>query len=91
MSVHVEFYGIPRRRAGVAAVDVAHGRQWLMLAELLAELAEQFPELSADCLDSGRLREGVLANLNGERFVCEPEELVQAGDCVLLLSADAGG
>ena len=86
-SVHVEFFGIPRQRAGVAACDAAPGS----LGQVLKELAKRYPQLAEGCLDQGRLRKGFIANLNGDRFVESLDTPLQAGDCLLILSADAGG
>jgi hypothetical protein len=58
---------------------------------VLEELAERFPQLAESCLEQGRLRRGYAANLNGERFIQSPEVPVQEGDCLLILSSDAGG
>jgi molybdopterin converting factor small subunit len=87
MTVTVEFYGIPRERAGVAEVTVPAAR----LRDVLAQLAAGFPRLSEACLERGRLRQGYVANVNGQRFVSDPELLLQPGDRLLILAADAGG
>ncbi len=87
MSVTVELFGIPHRRAGVAATTAEGSR----LGDVLADLARRFPDLAASCLDCGRLRPGYLASLNGGRFVTDPDTAVDPGDCLLILSADAGG
>ena len=49
MSIHVEFYGIPRSRAGTA--DAA--AEGATLGEVLSHLARQFPDLAADCIADG--------------------------------------
>lgn len=87
MNVTVEFYGIPRQRAGVEAAP-AQGR---LLGDVLCDLAARFPRLAETCLDGGRLRAGYVANLNGRRFVTDPQTALAAGDRLLILSADAGG
>lgn len=87
MAVTVEFFGIPRQRAGVASTMVEAG----VLEDVLKSLAEQFPRLAEACFDGGRLRSGYLANLNGARFVSDPQTGLQPGDQILILSADAGG
>ena len=38
-----------------------------------------------------RLRASFVANLNGDRFVSDPHTRLREDDCVLILSADAGG
>ena len=90
MTIRVEFYGIPRRRAGVAAVSLpAAGVR--SLREVLALLAESLPELASACFDGDRLRPGYVANLRGDRFVCDPQTPIEPGDSLLILSADVGG
>ena len=84
--MHVEFFGIPRERAGVSELEV----DARTLGELLDALAARFPELrqliTRDGLDSS-----VTANLNGDLFVRDRTTLLAENDHVLLLSADAGG
>jgi molybdopterin converting factor small subunit len=84
--MHVEFFGIPRERAGVSELEV----DARTLGELLDALAARFPELrqliTRDGLDSS-----VAANLNGDLFVRDRTMLLAENDHVLLLSADAGG
>ena len=87
MTVRVEFYGIVRQRAGVAAAEA----EGATLGELLAEVSRQFPQVAESCLDGSRLRTGYLASLNGIRFTTDPAESLSHGDTVLILSADAGG
>ena len=87
MTITVEFYGIPRERAGVATT-VVDGRR---LGEILIDLAQRFPRLGESCFDSGRLRPAAIANVNGGRFVSDPSTLLEPGDTLLILTADAGG
>jgi molybdopterin converting factor small subunit len=89
--VTVEFFGIARRRAGTTRIVVCEGAKSTRLGDVLLAAAEELPGLSRECLDGSRLREGYLANINARRFTSDPDLLVQAGDHVLLLSADAGG
>jgi len=84
--MHVEFFGIPRERAGMASYDVQAGT----LGQLFKALAEQIPPLGTlICKD--RLQSALVANLNGDRFISDPETPLGENDCVLILSADAGG
>ena len=47
---------------------------------------------SLDELITGdRLRSSFVANLNGDRFVSDPRTQLTEHDCVIILSADAGG
>jgi molybdopterin converting factor small subunit len=85
--VRVEFFGIPRERAGTAATT-ARGST---LGAALVDLGARFPRLAQTCLDGPRLKAGTIANLNGARFVSDPRTPLAEGDAVLLLSADAGG
>lgn len=87
MLIRIELYGIPRHRAGVAAVEVEAQR----LGEALLQVGRQLPILNDVCLDSEHLRSGYLANINGRAFVSAPDTRLSPGDCVLILSSDAGG
>jgi molybdopterin converting factor small subunit len=91
MVVRIEFYGIPRRRAGVAHTTLELRQDPTRLGEVLKDLAARFPQLGADCVVGERLRLGYTANLSGRAFVTDPETHVRAGDSLLILHADAGG
>ena len=87
--MHVELLGIPRQRAGVAELEI----EAATLGQLLDALAARYPPL-ADLVSTGRaarLRPFVAANLNGDRFVTDPDTRLAETDRVLILSADAGG
>jgi molybdopterin converting factor small subunit len=84
--MRVEFLGIPRERTGVAELELD---AWT-LGQLLTALEQRFPALDA-LIDAGRLQPSFAANLNGDRFISDPATRLSAGDCVLILSADAGG
>jgi molybdopterin converting factor small subunit len=84
--MRVEFFGISRERAGVAELEL----QAESLGQLLTTLAVRFPSFG-DVVQSGRLRSPFLANLNGDQFVSDPGTPLGENDCVLILSADAGG
>lgn len=84
--MRVEFLGVPRERAGVAELEV----QADTLGQLLAELVIRFPSLS-DLITADQLRPSIVANLNGDQFVRDPRTRLMEHDCVLILSADAGG
>ncbi len=87
MSVRIEFYGVPRHRAGVATIDVVART----LGEALSAVEAQLPQLHDVCITQGQLCRGYLANLNGRQFVHDTNQALTDGDCVLLLSADVGG
>ena len=84
--MRVEFLGLPRERAGVAEVDVDADT----LGQLLDALASRFPAF-ADLVRGDRLHPALAANVNGDRFVTDPRTTLRDDDCVLILSADAGG
>jgi molybdopterin converting factor small subunit len=87
MAIQVEFYGIPRSRAGVERTNA----EGYSLGDMLVDLASRFPALAATCIDGRRLRSGFTANLGGARFTTAPETPLGDGDTVLILSLDAGG
>ena len=84
--MHVELLGIPRERAGVAGLEL----QADTLGQLLTALAVRFPSLG-ELISANRLQPSIIANLNGDRFVSDPRTKLGKDDCVLILSADAGG
>ena len=84
--MYVEFLGVPRQRAGVAEMVVEAGT----LGQLLSTLAVLVPSL-ADFIVGNRLHPSFAANLNGDEFISDPGTLLREDDCVLILSADAGG
>lgn len=87
MSIHVEFFGIPRARAASPSLDVEGNT----LGEVLDQIARQMPAWAADCLDGRRLRAGLIANVNGQKFITDPDTVLAGGDSLLILSADVGG
>jgi molybdopterin converting factor small subunit len=84
--MHVEFLGVSRERAGIDEVDV----QAATLGQLLGTLAVRMPAL-AELIAVDRLHPSLAANLNGDRFISDPQTPLRDEDCVLILSADAGG
>jgi molybdopterin converting factor small subunit len=84
--MHVEFFGVPRLRAGISGLEM-HADT---LGQLLGGLAAQVPSL-AGFIALNRLHPTFVANLNGDRFVSDPATPLSKDDCVLILSADAGG
>ena len=62
MSIRVEFYGIPRQRAGVEAATVAASRDVVRLGDVLSDLTIQFPSLAPECIANGQLRQGCTAD-----------------------------
>jgi molybdopterin converting factor small subunit len=84
--VTVEFFGIPRHRAGRAELAVPAGT----VAELLAAIERACPAL-AGLVRDGRVSPHYLLSLDGRRFLTDLQQPVRPGERVLLLSADAGG
>ena len=87
MTVHVELFGIPRQRAGLESIDVPAQT----LGEMLRLLQQRLPQLAESCFENGHLKSGFLANINGKSFTTDPAAVLNDGDSVLILSADAGG
>ena len=84
--MRVELLGVPRERAGVAELNL----QADTLGELFDALVVRFPALR-DLAAADRLPPSIVANLNGDRFVTDRSTPLREDDCVLILSADAGG
>jgi molybdopterin converting factor small subunit len=84
--MRVEFFGLPRERAGISTIEV-HAET---LGQLLEKLTEQLPSLS-ELVSADRLHPVLAANLNGDRFVSDPATPLCESDHLLILSADSGG
>jgi molybdopterin converting factor small subunit len=86
-SVTVEFFGIPRQRAGMAqlALDAATA------AEALALVERHCPRLAPLLQPDRQLTAHYLLSVDGQRFLNDLGERLSAGTHLLLLSADAGG
>lgn len=82
----VEFLGVPRQRAGITELTVDAST----LGQLLETLSHRLPSLS-EVIVAGRLQPSFAANLNGDEFIRDPGTPLRENDCVLILSADAGG
>jgi hypothetical protein len=85
--ITVEFYGVPRQRAGCAEITVPPGG----VAEVLLAVESQCPGLKGLTTRDGRLSPQYLVSLDGEEFVTDLRRLLKPGSRLLLLSADAGG
>lgn len=90
MKILVEFFGIPRQRAGRASMEISLDEP-ATLGDALQSIANALPEFGRHCLSGDRLRENYIANLGGQRFVTDPAAEISNGDSLLILSADAGG
>ena len=84
--ITIEFYGIPRQRAGRAELTVRADT----VAEVLAAVQRECPRL-AGLESAGRLAPHYLLSLHGHQFVTDLHQRLRDGDRLLLLSADAGG
>ena len=84
--MRVEFFGVPRERAGVAVLEM----QAQTLGQLLEILAQRIPSLG-DLIAEDKLHSAFVANLNGDQFVSDPQTRLREDDNILILSADAGG
>jgi hypothetical protein len=87
LAVTVEFYGVPRLRAGRGELAVTAAT----VADALAAVAAACPGLADIRQPDGRLSTHYLLSLDGQRFATDPAQPLRAGDRLLLLSADAGG
>jgi hypothetical protein len=85
--VVVEFFGVPRLRAGRAELAVSPGS----VTEVLAAVERECPGLAGLRQADGRLAPQYLLSLDGRVFLTDLKRKVRAGERVLLLSADAGG
>jgi hypothetical protein len=85
--IDVEFYGVPRLRAGISRLRLEASS----LGQALLELGRVLPALENTVLHHGMIQEAYKLSLNGERFVSDPETALRPGDVLLLLSADVGG
>lgn len=88
--IRIELYGIPRLRAGTGRVEVVAAT----IGAALSALAGACPPLEGTVLDAvGGLHPAYWLSLNGARFLTAGERdlPLQDGDCLIVLSADAGG
>ena len=88
----VELFGMAQLLAKTKTVSLALPQQ-ATLAQVFAALAEKLPILVGRVIsqEKNQLVGGCACNVNGLEFVRNPAAKVEAGDRVLILSADAGG
>ena len=84
--ITIELFGIPRQRAGVAAIRL-HADT---LADVVRQLDVSYPKLGLTQAD-GTLSPHYLLSMNGACFVRDIRTSLPANARLLLLSADAGG
>lgn len=87
MSITVEFFGIARKRAGIASIEIEADT----LGNSFDALATRLPHWAEACLDDGRLKPTFLANINSRTFVTDRTHQLNDGDHLLILAADVGG
>lgn len=91
MAIRVEFYGIARQRAGASELELDADAAESPLESVLDQIVRKLPGFGEESLIEGRLHPALAANLDGERFVSDPATPIRDGQCLLILSADAGG
>jgi len=87
MPVTIEFFGLPRHRAGVADAQL----DATTVGEALRQLQNKFSALGELCQNENAARSGYLLNLNGRAFITDLTTPLHSGDTLLLFSADMGG
>ena len=90
MSITVEFFGIPRARAGVAQVEVLPDKRSAKFSEVLQALADTLPDFADACMTDLELNQHCIANIEGRKFV-NGDAVIGEQQTVYILSADAGG
>jgi molybdopterin converting factor small subunit len=86
-TIIVEFYGIPRHRAGRAELPVVAGT----VHEALLAVQRACPALGNLFAADARLSPHYLLSLGGQPFLRDLNAPLQQGDRLVLFSADAGG
>ena len=88
----VELFGVARLLAKVPKLTLTLPTG-ATAADLFSELAAELPVLVGQVIkpDITGLVNGHACNLNGREFVRDPAVKINSGDCVFLISADAGG
>ena len=85
--MRIELFGIARARAGREALEV----EARSLGDAIRALARECPGVVPEVVEGGRLTDGYLASLNGDRFVKDPKLRLATRDTLLILGAQAGG
>lgn len=85
--VEIEFYGVIRLRAGVASYRVNPGT----LESVLRQLEQVFPALAPAYVHAGQAKSHLLVSRAGTEILDDPATPVHAGDCLVFVSAQAGG
>ena len=85
--ITVEFFGVPRQRAGCASTLVAART----VAEALVAVEKQHPGLRGLLGADGSVAAQYRVSIDGQQFITRPDVAVQPTQHILILSADAGG
>jgi molybdopterin converting factor small subunit len=85
--ITIEFFGVPRLRAGMPCVHLDAGT----LAAALRTLVRLCPALDGPVVTGDALHAAYRACLNGEQFVSDPATPLTDGDVLLVMAADVGG
>ncbi|MCA8994236.1 MAG: MoaD/ThiS family protein [Planctomycetaceae bacterium] len=85
--ITVEFFGIPRERAGTSCVQI----EATTLGQVVEQLAGQFPEFANHCFDDNEISTHCLVAVNAIHFTRDLNWKLAPGDTVQFLSADVGG
>jgi hypothetical protein len=92
MGICIEFYGIARQWAGVPQICLEIPSPETTFANVLGLMNDRLAASGDGRIASGgRLHSTLSANLDGARFISDPTTPIHAGQCLLILSADAGG
>ncbi len=87
MNVTFEFFGLARRRSGCDTLQV----EARSVGAALEALEKTCPGLSGSVLEGGRISPHYRLSLNAREFVTDPDRLLEDGDRLIVLSAEAGG
>ncbi len=90
--IRVELFGLSRLRSGLREVELDLP-SLVSRREIVGALAQACPPLVGNGLreDLTGLEDGYLLNRNGTAFLGGENISLRPGDCLLLLSAQAGG
>jgi molybdopterin converting factor small subunit len=83
--VRIELFGVPRMRAAKSELEISAAS----LGEAIAELDRVCPEL--EILERGTIAPRYLIAVNGRAFTRDPVLVLEDGDVLVIVSAQAGG
>jgi molybdopterin converting factor small subunit len=85
--ITIELYGVPRLRARKGQLNL----EAQTVGQALRGLARSCPALAGSIILEDSVHPAYRLNINGDRFVTDPNTRLADGDALLLLSADVGG